>query len=157
MTPPKQKVLQNVRTIFTNYLEKNKQRKTQERYMVLEEVYARGDHFDAETLYIQLKENLQNISRATVYNTLELLANCDLVAKHQFGKNVTHYEKSYGCKQHDHLICTDCNKVIEFCDPRIQQIKSMMGDLLNFNISHHSLNLFGTCMGCEVKPKEQGL
>jgi Fur family ferric uptake transcriptional regulator len=55
------------------------------------------------------------------------------------------FEKSYAYKQHDHLICQDCGKVLEFCDPRIQQIQSMMGDILGFDVTHHSLNLFGKC------------
>ena len=53
------------------------------------------------------------------------------------------YEKSYGYKQHDHLICVDCGDVLEFCDPRIHQIKQTMGDLLKFDVVHHSLNLYG--------------
>ncbi|MFM7901096.1 MAG: transcriptional repressor, partial [Bacteroidota bacterium] len=55
------------------------------------------------------------------------------------------FEKSYAYKQHDHLICSDCEHVLEFCDPRIQQIQSMMGEILNFKVTHHSLNLFGKC------------
>jgi Fur family ferric uptake transcriptional regulator len=74
-----------------------------------------------------------------------------LVKKHQFGKNQAQYEKSYGYKQHDHIICVDCKKVVEFCDPRIQQIKSMMGELLNFKITHHSLNMYGICGNCQMK------
>ena len=85
------------------------------------------------------------VSRATVYNTLELLVSCDLVTKHQFGKNMAQFEKSYGYKQHDHIICIDCGKVVEFCDPRIGQIENMMGTLLNFDIKHHSLNMYGNC------------
>jgi Fur family ferric uptake transcriptional regulator len=99
-----------------------------------------------------MKTKQYRVSRATVYNSLELLVNCDLVKKHQFGKNLAQYEKSYGYKQHDHLICINCNKVLEFCDPRIQQIKDIMGDLLKFRVIHHSLNLYGECLGeCEYK------
>lgn len=95
-----------------------------------------------------LKKNY-HVSRATVYNTLELLLSCDLITKHQFGKNLAQYEKSYGYKQHDHIICVDCKKVVEFCDPRIHQIQTMMGDLLNFKITHHSLNMYGICGNCQ--------
>jgi Fur family transcriptional regulator, ferric uptake regulator len=146
-------IINKVVAIFSDHLEKNKFRKTPERFAILEEIYKRSDHFDAEALYIHMKTQNYRVSRATVYNTLDLLVNCDLVKKHQFGKNLAQYEKSYGYKQHDHLICIDCGKVVEFCDPRIQQIKDMMGDILKFKVVDHSLNLYGHCDGACDKNK----
>jgi len=149
-------IITEVKTIFSAHLEKQKFRKTPERFTILEEIYRRTDHFDAEALYIHMKAQNYRVSRATVYNTLELLVNCDLVTKHQFGENTARYEKAYGYKQHDHIICVNCGKVLEFCDPRIQQIKDMMGDIMNFNVTHHSLNLYGSCKedcGSQVSEK----
>lgn len=143
------KQLEEIKNIFAAYLETKGLRKTPERFTILEEIYSRTDHFDAEHLYSQMLKKNYHVSRATVYNTLELLLTCDLITKHQFGKNIAQYEKSYGYKQHDHIICVDCKKVVEFCDPRIHQIQSMMGELLNFKITHHSLNMYGICGNCQ--------
>jgi Fur family ferric uptake transcriptional regulator len=138
-------IKKSVKKIFTDFLEKNHHRKTPERYEVLEQVYDMKEHFDVEHLYKEMKSKQSNVSRATIYNTIDLLLESNLIMKHQFGKNLALYERSYAYKQHDHLICEDCEHVFEFCDPRIQQIQSMMGDLLKFNITHHSLHLFGRC------------
>jgi Fur family transcriptional regulator, ferric uptake regulator len=138
-------IKQSVKKIFSDYLEKNHHRKTPERFEVLDEVYSMNEHFDVEHLYKAMKSKKSHVSRATIYNTIDLLLESNLITKHQFGKNLALYEKSYAYKQHDHLICDDCEHVFEFCDPRIQQIQSMMGDLLKFNITHHSLHLFGKC------------
>lgn len=151
--PHHQKLYDEVSTIFKAYLENQKLRKTTERYAILEEIYSMNGHFDVESLYVSMKNKRYRVSRATVYNTLDLLTECNLVTKHQFGQNQAQYEKSYGSRQHDHLICLDCNKVVEFCDPRIQNIQNTVEELMQFEVAHHSLILYAHCkkVNCENK------
>ena len=155
MSSLSQQQVAEVRNIFRTFLKKRNLRQTPERFMVLEEVYATDDHVDADELYLRLKQKGNRVSRATVYNTLDLLLDCDLVGRHQFGKNQAKYERAYSYWQHDHLICLDCNEVLEFCDPRIQGIQEMVTEIYQFEIKHHALHLYGHCQRTECSNRPE--
>ncbi len=146
--------IDEVQRLFREYLRQQGLRQTPERFAILEEVYSNADHFDADALFVRMKQRGSRVSRATVYNTLELLQDCDLVVKHQFGKNQAKFERSYAYWQHDHLICVDCGEILEFCDPRLQAIQDTLSEIFDFEVTHHALHVYGRCrrVSCPNRP-----
>ncbi|MBP1682788.1 MAG: fur [Ignavibacteriaceae bacterium] len=131
--------------IFRSFLKRGKYRITPERFEVLDAALDHNGHFGADDLFIQLKNLKSKVSRATVYNTLELLAQCDLLSKRNFGDNLNRFESNFKRQSHDHLICVECGKIVEFSDPRVSDIPKEISEKFGFEMSSYSFNIFARC------------
>jgi len=131
--------------IFRSFLKRGKYRITPERFEVLDAALDHNGHFGADDLFIQLKNLKSKVSRATVYNTLELLAQCDLLSKRNFGDNLNRFESNFKRQSHDHLICVECGKIVEFSDSRISDIPKEISEKFGFEMSSYSFNIFARC------------
>lgn len=127
---------------FKSFLRKEKHRITPERLIVLDYALKHKGHFSADDLYLKMNSE---VSRATVYNTLDLLAKCKLITVRNLGDNMKRYESNASKDHHDHLICTECGKIIEFHSPDLERIQQEICKHNNFEPSKYSFNIYGRC------------
>jgi Fur family ferric uptake transcriptional regulator len=139
--------------IFHDYLKKRELRNTAERFTILAEITRIQNHFEADTLLVRLKTKHKKISRATIYRTLDLLIDCGLVKKINFNKPVPQamYEPitAAGLARHDHFICQECGKIIEFYDKRLKKIQVNLQAAYQLEVLHYSYHLYGRCAACK--------
>ena len=142
-------VLQAVERILDNYLEMNNHRKTPERYAILNAVYHIEGHFTLDELGQKLSDEYRfPVSRATLYNTLNLFMELRLVIRHRF-QGATKYEACYAGESHCHQICTMCGKVTEVKAPEISEAIEQL-HLRRFHKDGFSLYIYGICSTCQA-------
>ena len=142
--------MENIENIFSDYLEKKLLRYTQERRCILKEVFAIHGHFEADELYLKLRQNSDHrISRATVYRTLPLLEESGLIRRVAFVDKHTHYENVYGHKHHEHLICLKCGKVTDFYKKSLEDALEIVAKENEFESVAHKLEITGYCKDCQ--------
>ena len=130
---------------FTEFLRTDKHRITPERFEVLDFALTNSEHYTADELYLKMKEAKSNISRATVYNSLELLVKCKMLAKRNFGENKTLYESSYNKRNHVHLICKVCAEILESDNAQVAKLVSEISKNNNFKNESFQFNILGEC------------
>jgi Fur family ferric uptake transcriptional regulator len=144
--------VESAHDVLTKFLKANgKLRATPERFAVLDAVLQSQGHFDADNLYYRMVTRGIKVSKATVYNTLELLQDCGLVSKYRFAENTSRYEKAFGRPHHHHMICLECGDIIEFINERLEKIQDEVCDDKHFVPQSSTLQIFGKCAACRKK------
>ena len=131
------------------YLQSRGKLVTQQRRIIVEQVFSRHEHFDADDLLAQLQHLVgpRKVSRPTVYRTLTELVEAGLLRKMSLrGRSV--YEHDYGYPQHDHLHCTKCDKLIEFSNDQVKSLGEAVGRENHFRVTGHRLIITGVCAEC---------
>lgn len=147
---PDVEVALSPRERFAEYLQSRGKRMTQQRQIIVDEVYNRHEHFDADALCEQLQAAERGVGRATVYRTLNELEDAGLLRKMQLsGRSV--YEHDYGYPAHDHLHCERCDKLIEFHSDKLQELREAVGREHGFRATGHRLIIQGVCAECSTR------
>jgi Fur family ferric uptake transcriptional regulator len=132
-------------TTFSNYLKKKGLKITTQRMLVAEKIFSIHNHFTAESLQEELKDRRDEISKATIYRILSIMVEAGLLQEHNFGKDYKYYEHIIGHEHHDHIICIECGRIVEFMDEKIEELQRKAAREKGFTITGHDLNIFGIC------------
>jgi Fur family ferric uptake transcriptional regulator len=133
---------------FIEYLKKHDLKNTPERMVILHEVMKLDNHFEAENLLEHIKSINIRVSRASIYRTLDLLVHCGLVNKINFDNTCFYYETTMNKTSHDHFICTECGRIIEFYFSEIEDIHEKVIDKYELEIIEYAHQIYGKCKSC---------
>ena len=139
---------------FDDYLERKHLKRTEERHKVLEVICAFNDHFDVNMILDQLQKSPFTVSRATVYNTLELLIDADVVIRHPLNGTMQQYALCCLSTNHTHLVCTQCGSIRKLSDKEQPFDPSIMRKN-RFTPAYYCLYIYGQCAKCKRKQKDK--
>ncbi len=140
----------NTKSKFKDFLLTQGLKSTNQRELILDEFLRVGSHLSTEELYLRLRKKNPRIGYATVHRTLKLFAECGIAEQRHFGDGQARYEASDHNEHHDHLICLSCGKIVEFEDPRIEELQVEVAGEHGFSIERHRLELYGYCSNCST-------
>ena len=135
--------------VFSEHIQKAGLRRTSQREVIMEVFLSTEEHLTSEDLYWLVQKVDPSVGHTTVYRTLKLLTEAGLAREVRFGDNKTYYEHHFEHQHHDHMICTECGKVIEFFSAEIEALQDKMADNFDFKPTHHSLRMWGVCAECQ--------
>ncbi len=131
---------------FIRFLAGKKLRLTSQRQAIIDRVFETREHFTADQLLAWARERDQSVSRATVYRTLGLLAEGGFLREMDFGKGYTFYDPNYADHpHHSHIICAECDKIVEFDSRKMQKLQDQISHKLGFEIKAQRLQITGSC------------
>lgn len=133
---------------FKDFIRQRGMRMTPERLAFFDEIYAQHGHIDAEQLLEAMQQRGLKTSRATVYRSLDLLVECGLVRRHRLGGSRFVYEHVHAGQRHDHLVCRECGRVVEFVSPGIEAMQAEICRAHDFAPDVHNLQIQGICNAC---------
>ena len=137
------------REVFDEHIRSAGLRRTAQRDLILEIFLSTEDHLTSEDLHSLVHKKDPTVGLTTIYRTLKLLTEAGLAREVRFGDGKTYYEHHYNHDHHDHMICTECGKVIEFLSPDIEALQDQMASNFGFRPTHHSLRMWGICADCQ--------
>lgn len=143
---------EGVRERLEEFIRRKGLRRTGQRDHIISEVFSRDEHFTADELFERVRKSNTDISRATVYRTLSLLVEANLLREIDLGENQTTYDPNFLDKPtHNHLVCIDCGKVLEFEDEHIETLNDCVTRRLGFRPVLQSLKIEASCEQLRLK------